>query len=329
MTDGYAIEGLAVEDLLRMWRSMILIRRMEESLADLVKTGDIPGPLHLSIGQEAVPVGVCANLLDSDYITSTHRGHGHFLAKGGDPKAFMAEIFGKATGVCAGKGGSMHIADLSHGILGANAVVGSNIPIAAGAALAAQLEGRGRLAVAFFGDGAANQGALQESLNIAALWKLPLLFICENNGWSEYSPTKTVTSGQIVDRGTALGVRAESVDGNNVLAVYEVAHVAVRRARDGEGPTLVEALTYRTSGHTATEAAFIAPYRDQAEVDSWKARDPIQRLTAQMLAKKFVTETALRKIEEEVEETINAAYEFALQSPLPEPESAYQNHMSF
>lgn len=328
MTSTAGASNLSREQLIAMYRSMVLIRRMEETLADLVMTGDIPGPAHLSLGQEAVAVGMCANLKDSDRITSTHRGHGHFLAKGGDPKAFMAEIFGRATGVCAGKGGSMHVADVAHGILGANAVVGSGLPIAAGAALAAQLEGKGAVAVAFFGDGAANQGVFQETLNIAALWKLPLILMCENNGWSEYSPTKTVTAGRIVDRGKAFGIAAESVDGNDVLAVYHAANVAVRRARAREGPTLIEGLTYRTSGHTATEAAFIAPYRAQAEVDSWKARDPIPRFADCLLKETNVRQDELAKVREEIEATINAAYEFVLQSPMPDPASAYQHALS-
>lgn len=220
-----------------LFRRMLLIRKAEERLARDFKTGELPGSVHLYIGQEAVATGVCAHLDDSDWIASTHRGHGHFLAKDGDPFAMFAEIRGRSTGICGGMGGSMHVADISRGILGANGIVGGGIGLAVGAALAAQLDGKGRVAVAFFGDGAAAQGVLAEALNIAALWKLPLLLLCENNGYSEFSPTQSVIAGSIAERGVPFGVPSLAVDGNDVVAVWEAAHEAVERARNGGGPT--------------------------------------------------------------------------------------------
>jgi pyruvate dehydrogenase E1 component alpha subunit len=191
------VEEPEVEAALEMHRGMVLIRGMEERLAEVQRSGDLPGPVHLYVGQEAVAVGVCAHLAREDWIASTHRGHGHFLAKGGDPTSMVAEVFGRATGICGGKGGSMHVADLGRGILGANGIVGGGIGLAVGAALAAQLDGKGRVAVAFFGDGGANQGVIMEALNLGAIWKLPLVLVCENNGFSEFSPTATVTAGSI------------------------------------------------------------------------------------------------------------------------------------
>ena len=267
------------EELLELYRRMLLIRRMEERLGEVVKTGELPGPVHLYIGQEAVAVGVCSHLGDRDWITSTHRGHGHFLAKGGDPHAMIAEILGRDTGICHGKGGSMHVADFGRGILGANGIVGGGIGLALGAALAAQLDGQGRVSVAFFGDGGANQGVIMESLNIAAIWKLPLLLVCENNGFSEFSPTASVTAGDIAARAAPFGVPGVTVDGNAVLEVRRVAGEAVERARRGDGPTLIEALTYRWRGHVETEASFLSgKYRGEEEIARWRERDPIERL---------------------------------------------------
>lgn len=218
-----------------LYRRMLLIRRMEERLAEVVSSGELPGAVHLYIGQEAVAAGVCVHLDDHDWIASTHRGHGHFLAKGGEPHAMMAEILGRDTGICRGKGGSMHVADFARGILGANGIVGGGIGLAVGAALAAQLDGQGRVAVAFFGDGGANQGVVMEALNLAAIWKLPLLLVCENNGFSEFSPTATVTAGEIAARAHPFGLPGVVVDGNDVLAVWEAAGKAVGRARTGHG----------------------------------------------------------------------------------------------
>lgn len=310
---------------LDMYRRMVLIRGMEERLGEVQKAGDLPGPVHLYVGQEAIAVGVCAHLGDRDWIASTHRGHGHFLAKGGDPTAMVAEIFGRATGICGGKGGSMHVADFSRGILGANGIVGGGIGLATGAALAAQLDGQGKVAAAFFGDGGANQGVLAEALNLGAIWKLPLLLVCENNGFSEFSPTPTVTAGQIAERARPFGVCGVVVDGNDVLEVWRVAGEAVDRARRGEGPTLIEARTYRTRGHVETENTFLSTkYRDETEVDAWKARDPIKAYAAKLTAD-GVTAAEIETLEREVAQQAESAYVAAAAAPWPEIETAYKH----
>jgi pyruvate dehydrogenase E1 component alpha subunit len=319
--------NLPREELLEMYRGMLTIRRMEEQLARDCAAGKLPGPVHLYVGEEAIAVGVCRHLSERDWITSTHRGHGHFLAKGGDPARMMAEIYGRADGICGGFGGSMHVADFSKGIIGANGIVGGGIALAAGAALAAQLDGDGRVAVAFFGDGAANQGVLAEALNVAALWKLPLLLVCENNGFSEFSPTATVTAGSIAERARPFGVPSVEVDGNDVVAVWQAADVAVRRAREGRGPSLIEARTYRTRGHVEYEVTFITePYREEAEVEAWRARDPIDRLARRLCEEDPAVEAELAAIAAEVEETVLAAVRFAEASPEPDPASA-RGHM--
>jgi pyruvate dehydrogenase E1 component alpha subunit len=319
--------NLPREELLEMYRRMVLIRRIEEQLARDCAAGKLPGPVHLYIGEEAVAVGVCQHLSERDWITSTHRGHGHFLAKGGDPARMMAEIYGRVDGICGGFGGSMHVADFSKGIIGANGIVGGGIALATGAALAAQLDGDGRVAVAFFGDGAANQGVLMEALNVASLWKLPLVLVCENNGFSEFSPTATVTSGSIAERARPFGVPFREIDGNDVVAVWQAADVAVRRAREGRGPSLIEARTYRTRGHVEYEVTFITePYRDEAEVDAWRARDPIDRFARRLREEDPGIADELAAIDAAVEETVRAAVRFAESSPEPDPASA-RGHM--
>lgn len=315
-------------DLLALYQRMLLIRRMEERLGDVVQSGELPGPVHLYIGQEAVAVGVCAHLTDADWIASNHRGHGHFLAKGGTPHAMVAEIFGRDTGICRGKGGSMHVADFGRGILGANGIVGGGIGLAAGAALAAQLDGKGRVSVVFFGDGGANQGVVSEVLNIAAIWKLPLLLICENNGFSEFSPTTTVTAGEIAARAQPFGVPGVTVDGNDVISVWRAAGEAVNRARSGRGPTLVEARTYRWRGHVETEKSFLSEkYREEDEIAEWRGRDPIVRLEMQLLegsATQAELETMRAAIADEVERT----YAEAMADPLPPDQSAFQHMLA-
>ena len=311
---------------LRLYRRMLLIRLMEERLGDVQKAGDLPGPVHLYIGQEAAAVGVCDHLDDRDWIASTHRGHGHFLAKGGDPTAMVAEIFGRSTGICGGKGGSMHVADVSRGILGANGIVGGGIGLATGAALAAQLDRKGRVAVAFFGDGGANQGVLMEALNLSSIWKLPLLLVCENNGFSEFSPTATVTAGDIVARATPFGVAAAKANGNDVLDVHRVAGEAIERARRGDGPTLIEARTYRTRGHVETEHTFLSTrYRDDAEVEAWKALDPIASLASALTGRQRIPTASLEAIRDDVEAEVEAAYASAAEAPWPQPEEAFRN----
>jgi pyruvate dehydrogenase E1 component alpha subunit len=311
---------------LRLYRRMLLIRLMEERLGEVQKAGDLPGPVHLYIGQEAVAVGVCDHLDDRDWIASTHRGHGHFLAKGGDPAAMVAEIFGRSTGICGGKGGSMHVADVSRGILGANGIVGGGIGLATGAALAAQLDGKGRVAVAFFGDGGANQGVLMEALNLSSIWKLPLLLVCENNGFSEFSPTATVTAGDIVARAAPFGVAGAKANGNDVLDVHRVAGEAIERARRGDGPTLIEARTYRTRGHVETEHTFLSTkYREDAEVEAWKALDPIASLASALTDRQRVPMASLEAIRDDVKHEVEAAYASAAEAPWPQPEEAFRN----
>src|SRR5882757_8328325 len=265
--------------LLNLYERMLLIRRIEERLKADAAAGNLPGGVHLYIGQEAVAVGVCSQLNESDMITSTHRGHGHFLAKGGDLNTMVAEIWGKRTGICKGMGGSMHVADFSRGILGANGIVGAGFAIATGAAYSAKLTGDGRVAVAFFGDGAANQGVFMETLNVSSLWKLPVIFVCEHNGFSEFSPAATVTSGEIVDRARAFKISCEVIDGNDVLAVAKATSAAIEGARAGRGPAFIEAKTYRIQGHFEAEHLFLAgaKYRELDEIESWRKRDPIDR----------------------------------------------------
>ena len=304
---------------------MLLIRRMEERLAEVVSSGELPGAVHLYIGQEAVAAGVCVHLDDHDWIASTHRGHGHFLAKGGEPHAMMAEILGRDTGICRGKGGSMHVADFARGILGANGIVGGGIGLAVGAALAAQLDGQGRVAVAFFGDGGANQGVVMEALNLVAIWKLPLLLVCENNGFSEFSPTATVTAGEIAARAHPFGLPGVVVDGNDVLAVWEAAGKAVGRARTGHGATLLEARTYRWHGHVETEASFLSgKYREEDEIVTWRGRDPITRLRAHLLAS-GTTERQIEEVHARIEQTVEDACSRALADPLPAEELAFRH----
>ncbi len=308
--------------LAALYRRMLLIRRMEERLGEVQKAGALPGPVHLYIGQEAVAAGVCTHLNDNDWITSTHRGHGHFLAKGGTPKSMAAEIYGRATGICGGKGGSMHVADFKKGILGANGIVAGGIGIATGAALASQLDGKGGVAVAFFGDGAANQGVLSEALNLSALWKLPLILVCESNGFCEFSPTATVTSGDISARATPFGIPGVPVDGNDVVAVWKAAGVAIDRARRGEGPTLIEARTYRTRGHVEYEVTFLSEkYREEKEVEEWKLKDPITLFTKQLL-QRGITGEEIAAIESEIQTTVAEAFEYAESSPWPDESAA-------
>ena len=252
------------EQLLDFYRTMYTIRRFEENVNNLFLAGEIPGFVHLYIGEEAIATGMMANLSPKDYITSTHRGHGHTIAKGADLNRMMAEIFGKSTGYCKGKGGSMHIADFSIGMLGANGVVGGGYNLAVGAGLAAKLSGTDQVSVCFFGDGASNRGTFHEGMNMAAAWKLPVVFVCENNQWASTTPYRTTTSVEnISDRAIGYGIPGVVVDGNDVFAVYEAAQAAVERARDGGGPTLLEAKTYRIKGHFVGDPEM---YRTKEEV---------------------------------------------------------------
>lgn len=306
---------------------MLLIRRMEECLRAEAAAGRLPGAVHLYIGQEAIATGVCAQLSETDWITSTHRGHGHFLAKGGDPRAMMAEIWGKRTGICKGMGGSMHVTDFSKGILGANGIVGGGFAIAAGAAYSSMLNKDGRVAVTFFGDGASNQGVFMETLNVSSLWNLPLVFVCEHNQFCEFTVSSTVTSGQIVDRARAFNIPCSVIDGNDVLAVYEAAGEAVARARRGEGPSFIEAHTYRIQGHLEAEDLFLGggTYRDKSEVEAWQARDrdPIERYKSHLTGRGFQPQE-LDAVEKRVAAIVQEALDFAEASNEADPESAYR-----
>jgi len=301
-----------------MYRKMVLIRAFEEQARELYMKNLMRGATHMYIGEEAIAVGVCAALNKEDTITSTHRGHGHCLAKGGDPKLMMAELLGRATGYCKGKGGSMHIADLDLGILGANGIVGGGVGIAAGAAFAAKYRNDGKVSVCFFGDGAMNQGNFFETANMAGLWKLPLIYVCERNRFAEFSYTDRYFSDpDLTKRAIPFGFPGIEVDGNDVLAVYGVAKEAVVRARRGEGPTLIVANTYRIMGHTIGDPL---TYRIKGEAEQWQdpAHDPILRFRNYLLDHQIFSESQLEEIEAELHKEIASAVQFALESPQPE-----------
>lgn len=309
------------EVLIEMYRKMLRIRRFEERVADLFAAGKLPGFVHLYVGQEAVAVGVCSVLSDADFITSTHRGHGHTIAKGGDVKRMMAELYGKETGYCRGKGGSMHIADMSIGMLGANGIVAGGIPMAVGAAYgAARIRGTNQVSVPFFGDGATNEGAFHEAANMAAAWKLPVVFVCENNLYGvgtrlgRVAPTEDV-----VARASGYSMPGVTVDGNDVVAVREVAQQAVKRARAGEGPTFIECKTWRYRGHFEGEQV---DYWDEKELEAWKERDPIDSLRTSLLETDLANEDELSEVEQTVADEIEAAVEFAESSDMPSPADA-------
>ena len=303
--------------LLEMYRQMLTIRLFEEKVFELYGQNLVPGTIHLYAGEEAVAVGVCANLRRDDYITSTHRGHGHCIAKGARLDKTMAEILGRKTGYCKGKGGSMHIADFSIGMLGATAVVGAGIPIATGAGLSIRLRGTNQVAVCFFGDGASNQGTFHEGINLAAVWRLPVVFVCENNLYAMGTrQTRVMLIDNIADRAAGYGIPSVVVDGNDVLAVFEAARMAVERARRGEGPTLVECKTYRLKGHSRFDPA---AYRPKEEVDEWLKRDAIARFQAKLLEMGVLTEAEVQRTIQEAKNDIEKATKFALESPFPEP----------
>ena len=316
--------SLTSDGQLELLRTMQTIRRFEERASDDFQAGRIYGVVHCYIGQEAVATGICANLNRDDQIISTHRGHGHCIAKGADLKRMMAELYGKRTGYCKGKGGSMHIADFSIGMLGANGIVAGGIPIITGAGLAAQLEDQGRVAVSFFGDGASNAGPFHESINIAALWKLPMLYVCENNLYGVNTPVAdSVSVKDVTERAAAYGIPGVVVDGNDVLAVYEVAEAAVQRARAGQGPTLIECKTYRWRNHTEIQG--IPDPRSAQELDEWKDKDPIARLVTSLKEQSLLTEEAWQNLDAEILRAIEDAVAFAQDSPFPGLETAVED----
>ena len=315
---------LTTEKQLEMLRSMQTIRRFEERASDDYQAGAIYGVVHCYIGEEAVAVGVCAALNGDDQIISTHRGHGHCLAKGANLNRMMAELYGRQTGYCKGKGGSMHIADFSIGMLGANGIVAGGIPIVTGAGLAAQLEGKGRVAVSFFGDGASNAGPFHESINIAATWKLPMLYVCENNLYSAGTiAADTLALSDVAARAAGYGIPGVVVDGNDVMAVYEAAEAAVNRARAGQGPSLIECKTYRWRGHT--ERPGQEDPRPKEEIEEWRQRDPINRFATSLMEHGLLTEEAWQKMDAEILKAIEDAVKFSEESPFPEPEAAVED----
>lgn len=317
-------EKLDVELALNMYKLMFKIREFDETATKFAKRGKILGFVHPYIGQEAVAVGACSNLRKDDYITSTHRGHGHIIAKGGDVKGMMAELWGKETGLCRGLGGSMHIADTDLGILGANGIVGGGIPISVGAGLSAAYRETDQVTICFFGDGASNQGTFHESLNLAALWKLPVIFVCENNKFAFFSKQIDYLSiKDIAIRAQSYDVPSEIVDGMNVIEVYTAVNKAVVRARNGEGPSLIECKTYRFRGHAEGDPD-AGIYRTKEELEEWKQRDPIVLLKKDLLDNYAVAEEELTAIEENIKNEINEAVEFAKKSPFPKPESALE-----
>jgi pyruvate dehydrogenase E1 component alpha subunit len=306
-----------------MYKTMLRIRKFEEKAMSLFTGGKIPGFVHLYIGEEAVATGVTANLDTLDYITSTHRGHGHIIAKGGNLRFMMAELFGKAAGYCKGKGGSMHIADASRGILGANGIVGAGQNIAVGAGLSIKYKGTDQVCVCFFGDGSTNQGTFHEALNLASIWKLPVVFVCENNLYGiSMSQSRHQAIQDIADRAIAYNIPGVAVDGNDVFAVYEAAKVAVKRARDKQGPTLIECKTYRHRGHFEGDPGLYKPEDEQRD---WLAKDPIKRLESFIVENKIQTDAGIDVINEEVTKEILDAIEFAENSPEPSIESVVED----
>lgn len=313
---------LSRESLLEMQRRMTRIRYFDERASKMVKRGQIPGTVHTSIGQEAQVVGACMALNDGDYMTGNHRSHGHPIGKGSPLGPLMAELVGKSGGVCQGKGGSLHLADFSVGSLGESGIVGSSIPIAGGAALASKVLGRDSVSLAFFGDGAANQGVLYESMNMAGVWKLPVIFLCENNHYALSTPAHTVTSGEIFERAAGFGIAGVRVeDGQDVIAVYEAVRTAVDRARAGGGPALIEVMTYRYNEHS--EGLRLGnDYRNEEERLRWLSRDPIA-LFADRLRQHGVTDEELAALDAEVMAEVDKAVEFSNESPYPDASIAF------
>jgi acetoin:2,6-dichlorophenolindophenol oxidoreductase subunit alpha len=314
-----------VEQWTRMYRRMVMIRLFEEQVNELYTRALMPGLAHLYAGEEAVAVGICEALRPDDYITSTHRGHGHCLAKGASPDRMFAELLGKEAGYCRGKGGSMHIADPTTGNLGANAIVGGSAGIATGAAFSSKHLGTNQVTVCFFGEGALGQGVLYEVMNLASLWKLPVIYACENNLYNEYTHYSETTAGDLLARGTAFGLPAESVDGQDVRAVYATAKRLVDRARKGEGPAFLVCNTYRYAGHHVGDINR-EYYRSKQEEQRWRTeRDPIKNLADWLIEQKYADSAALDHIQAEVRSEMSAAVEFALAAPYPGPEEAEQD----
>jgi TPP-dependent pyruvate/acetoin dehydrogenase alpha subunit len=320
---------VALDDkvLINLFRTMLTIRRFEERVVEEYSKGNIIGYVHSYIGQEAIATGVCSNLRIDDSIVSYHRGHGHCIAKGADMKRMMAEIYGRRTGYCKGKGGSMHIADFSIGMLGANGIVGSGLPVALGAAMAAQLEGKDRVAVVFFGDGASQEGEFHESLSLASLWKLPLIFLCENNLYAAHTPARVALPIQdIYKKADCYAMYGTVVDGNDVVAVYEVVQELVAKTREGKGPFFLECKTYRWYNH------FLGPMmpdlRPPEEVEAWKKKCPVARMERRLLEAGILTKNDIEEMDSQILAKIEDAVKYALDSPFPAPEEALDDVFS-
>jgi pyruvate dehydrogenase E1 component alpha subunit len=315
--------SLTNDELVEMYRRMLRIRTFDDEACDQQRQGRVPAALHTSTGQEAAVVGACAALRADDYLTGNHRSHGHPIAKGAELPPLMAELLGKRTGVCKGRGGSMHLADFAVGSLGESGIVGAGIPVATGAGLSAQVRGSGQVVICFFGDGASNQGTFHESLNMAAVWKLPVIYFCENNGYAATTPAKDTTSVEnIAARAVGYGIPGVVVDGQDAVAVHEVTSAAVAKARAGLGPSLVEAKTYRYNEH-AEGVGIPSIYRTAEEIEEWKRRDPIQIHRQRLVSGGVLTDARATEIEEEVRAELLAAVEFALESEFPDPAEAF------
>jgi TPP-dependent pyruvate/acetoin dehydrogenase alpha subunit len=317
--EAEAIQPADVEQLLHSYEQMTKIREFEEKVNELYMKALMPGLAHLYSGQEAVAVGVCEALRQDDYITSTHRGHGHCLAKGASVDRMFAELLGKEAGFCKGKGGSMHIADPDSGNLGANAIVGGSMGIATGAALSAKMRGSGQVAVCFFGDGAVAQGILYEVMNMAALWNLPIIYVCENNNYSEYTHRTETLAGEIPDRAKAFGIYTETVDGQDVQLVQETMQKLVERARRGEGPAFLECLTYRYYGHHVGDINRTY-YRSKEEEQEWRENhDPLKLLEEKLISQNLTDQAILERIQADVKAEVEAGVQFAIDTPYPQP----------
>jgi len=306
--------------LLNLYKTMVKIRNFELMAEKLFLEGELLGFIHLYIGEEAIATGVMANLRKDDFITSTHRGHGHMIAKGADVNRMMAELYGRTTGYCKGKGGSMHIADFSIGVLGANGVVGGGLPIAVGAGLGIKMKKADQVVVAFFGDGASNTGAFHESLNFASIYRLPLIFIVENNHYASTASIKETTAIEnISDRAVSYGIPGVTIDGNDIIVVYEIAKEMIKRAREGGGPSLIEAKTYRIKGHFVGDPEL---YRDKKEVEEFWLKEPIKKFEKKLFELKMLNEVEKKKIWENNQKEIKEAAKFAKESPIPSNKEA-------
>jgi pyruvate dehydrogenase E1 component alpha subunit len=311
------------EQGIAIYRTMHRIREFELQVSRCFAAAEIPGFIHVGVGEEAIAATVGTLLTPADLVSATHRGHGHCLAKGADAGRMMAELFGRATGHCGGRGGSMHLCDMPNGVLGTNGIVGGNLPIAVGTALASKIRGTRQVTVAFFGDGAANEGAAHEAFNLACVWDLPVVFVCENNLYAALTPQSVHTKGTVIaDRAAGYAMRGVRVDGNDVLAVFAAASAAVDLARAGAGPTLIEAMTYRWHGHHEGDRM---TYRTKDEMNAWREKDPIPRFRAWLDARDYLTAAEDAQLVADVKAEIKAATEFARQSPWPAPEAALED----